>query len=284
MNKISETFIPFDLMHPNLNPDSDPFDPRGWDNFNENGESFDDEAPTAKLDFAEIQNQINQTIRDIDEDADLPSIWSTISLGGPVEPSLPTEEWNGLLLVGKAPGDAELAHNAPFTGKSGRLLDRILAHHGINRRACMITNAFRMQPLWSVDAEGRKNPNDITHFFTHDPTIANANLPRLNDRYVLSGPDQHIRDLWRLARRYKPKLIVAMGGIASWAITGDGSLKGRVGEMISHDCCGAPALITYHPAYALHKKDESMAALIAEHFGMAKTYLDSLPEDNPDAT
>ena len=224
-------------------------------------------------DFAEIDAAINDRITGLDEQADLHSGWQGISLGGPVEPYFPEDPWNGLLLVGKAPGDAEIAHGVPFTGRSGRLLDRMLAKANIERRATLITNTFRMQAPWSVNADGRKIPDDISHFFTDDPRLGNASLPSMNGRWVLVGPDDHIRDLWRLVRDRKPKVIVAMGAIAAWALTHDSTLRDRLGTPLANPCSAAPVLITYHPAYALHKQDEAIANLIATHIQLAANLL-----------
>ena len=256
----------------------DPFDPNNWDIWTEDEETQQEARLTApRRNYAEIDAAVNVAINHLDEDAELHHNWNDISLGGPVEPFMPTMPWNGILIVGKAPGDAELAHGEPFTGRSGRLLDRMLSRLKIDRPACMITNAFRMQAPWSVDADGKKQPNDVSYFFTDDPRAGNDRLPALNGRWVIKGgPDDHIRDLWRLIRDHKPRVVLAMGAIAAWAITGDGTLKDRMGQPLANPCSDAPVVLAYHPAYALHKKDEAIAALIAEHVGIARDIAASL--------
>jgi uracil-DNA glycosylase len=76
-----------------------------------------------------------------------------------------------------------------------------------------------------------------------------------------------------MIRHLKPKVVVALGEIAAWALTGDGKLTDRMGEPLPNDCSAAPVLITYRPAYALHARDEAIAALIAEHIQAAARLL-----------
>jgi uracil-DNA glycosylase len=249
----------------------DQFDPNTWDQWDvEAEEQQAKRLAFVRRDYAEIDAEVNAKINALEEAAELNSAWSSIALGGPVEPCFPTTAWNGILIVGKAPGSAEVAHGEPFTGKSGRLLDRMLAHESIDRQACMLTNTFRMEAPWGVDADGKKMPNDIRFFFTDDPREGNDRLPPLGERWVLKGPDEHVRDLWRLVRKEKPKVVVALGGVAAWALTHDGTLKGRTGEPLDNPCSPAPVIITYHPMYAIYKQDEATAALIAQHLGVAR--------------
>ena len=250
--------------------------------------TIDDIRPARKAfaagaQYAEIDADVNAAINEIEEEAGITAAWRAISLGGPVEPLFASVEWNGLLIVGKAPGDAEVAHGEPFTGPSGRLLDKLLAHQGIVRAACMMTNVFRMQASWTMSAEGAKRANDISRFFTTDASLGDTRLPPYQNQYVLKGPGEHVRELRQLIRDYPPKAIVALGSAAAWALTGDGSLADRVGEAVVADCSDAPVVITHHPAYALHKKDEQVAAEISEHLGIAARIAAGVPAGGPAA-
>jgi uracil-DNA glycosylase len=236
-----------------------------------------DQGPGGQIeeDPAAREERIKAAVVCIEEMAELHPAWSSIALGGPVEPYFPPrDEWNGILLVGKAPGEAEVAHAEPFTGRSGRLTTRLLAHAGIHRDACLITNVFRMQAPWSVDSDGRRNNDDVSHFFTDDPRRANDRLPALNGRWCLIGPDEHVRDLWRLVRSHRPWVVVALGSIAAWALTRDGTLKDRTGQPLDNDVSSAPVVITRHPAYALRKKDEGIASAIAQDLAVAREIIE----------
>jgi len=51
-----------------------------------------------------------------------------------------------LAIVGEAPGYKEAKEGMPFTGPSGRLLDMVLDHHGIDRDGTFVTNTVLCRP------------------------------------------------------------------------------------------------------------------------------------------
>lgn len=57
-----------------------------------------------------------------------------------------------VVLVGEAPGEDEDADGRPFVGRSGKLLDSLLAEHGVSRlEACWTTNVVRYRPPRNAD-------------------------------------------------------------------------------------------------------------------------------------
>jgi uracil-DNA glycosylase family 4 len=57
-----------------------------------------------------------------------------------------------VVFVGEAPGGTEDAVGQPFVGRSGKLLDRLLAEHGISRlEDCWTTNIVRYRPPGDAD-------------------------------------------------------------------------------------------------------------------------------------
>jgi DNA polymerase len=48
-----------------------------------------------------------------------------------------------LMLVGETPGDAEDKQGRPFVGPAGKLLDKLLAEAGIDRKQAYVTNAVK---------------------------------------------------------------------------------------------------------------------------------------------
>jgi len=56
------------------------------------------------------------------------------------------------MIVGEAPGRAEVAKGEPFVGKSGKLLDTVLRSVGVSRDDVYITNVVKELPL---DSEGK---------------------------------------------------------------------------------------------------------------------------------
>jgi uracil-DNA glycosylase family 4 len=56
-----------------------------------------------------------------------------------------------VMLVGEAPGASEDEQGRPFVGRSGRLLDELLAAAGLDRDAVYITNVVKARPPLNRD-------------------------------------------------------------------------------------------------------------------------------------
>jgi DNA polymerase len=126
-----------------------------------------------------------------------------------------------LLIVGEGPGHDEDLRGEPFVGRSGQLLDRMLAAIGIAREQVYITNIVKCRP-----------PNN------RDPRPEEAAQCRA---YL----DAQIRLL-------QPKIILAVGRVSAHNLL-DSKLP--VGKLIQqmHQLPGTdiPLKVTYHPAYLL---------------------------------
>ncbi|WP_114944330.1 uracil-DNA glycosylase family protein [Microvirga calopogonii] len=186
------------------------------------------------------------------------------TLAGPIAPQLPVSSWNGLAIVGEAPGRQEIINGVPFTGPAGELLNKLLDRVGIRRDETLITNCFAHQPAWSANQDGKRRNNDILNFFTLDQTAANPNLPAYRGRYLLEELASDLRATWRLLRDKKPKAILAMGSTALWGIAHLEGLTENRGQTLSTRACDAPLIATYHPAFVLHRKDDTLADRIEE--------------------
>ena len=53
---------------------------------------------------------------------------------------------SGIAVVGEAPGFQEAGRGVPFVGPSGKLLNRVLEYHGIDRQTVTLTNAVLCRP------------------------------------------------------------------------------------------------------------------------------------------
>ncbi len=125
-----------------------------------------------------------------------------------------------LMLVGEAPGRDEDLAGEPFVGRSGQLLDRLLAEElGIDRTGCYIANVVKCRP------PGNRDP-----------------LPLEVDtcRHFLESQIELVA----------PKVIVSLGNFASRTLLGVTggvtSLRGR-----AYPYRGRVLVPTFHPAYAL---------------------------------
>jgi DNA polymerase len=145
-----------------------------------------------------------------------------------------------LMFIGEAPGAEEDRQGLPFVGPAGRLLDRMLAAIGLERRDAYITNILPWRP------PGNRNPTDAE--------IA-ACLPFIVRHIALVAP----------------KILVLVGGTSAKTLlnTRDGimRLRGRwltYAEPYSGTSIAARAI--FHPAYLLRspaQKREAWQDLIA---------------------
>jgi len=132
-----------------------------------------------------------------------------------------------MLIVGIAPGADEIKTGKPFTGPSGRLLDRVLAHHGFDRAEIRLTNTVACHP------KGRKSEDPPKE------AIA-ACAPRLS------------------AELQSRQTIILLGKIAFQTVlqTREGITKARQGPARTSPLYpGARIVPTFHPAAALRASD-----------------------------
>ena len=160
----------------------------------------------------------------------------------------PQAPWNGIMVVGEAPGAEEVKQNLPFVGRSGQLLDKALAEAGILRAACFVANVFRLQPPG----------NKVDFFFASRRAAAQNTELLLEDYGAMSGKFcraafaaelQALRDVIAAER---PRAILAVGRTPLWALTGLNGISAQAGQR--HDCRFAaetPVMVTYHPSYIL---------------------------------
>lgn len=130
----------------------------------------------------------------------------------------------GLAIVGEAPGEQEVSQRRPFVGPSGHLLTQFLASYGIDRNACYLGNVCQVRPY----------NNDI------------STLARAGDE-IQAGLGQLYLDLESL----NPKVILALGGTALWALTGRDGIQTCRGSLF--DWRNRQVIATFHPAAALRE-------------------------------
>lgn len=80
-----------------------------------------------------------------------------------------------VLFVGEAPGEQEDAKGEPFVGRSGSILDTVLAEYGLDRDAVRITNSVRCRPPENRDPTDEELSNCREYLEAEiaivDPTI-----------------------------------------------------------------------------------------------------------------
>jgi uracil-DNA glycosylase len=138
-----------------------------------------------------------------------------------------------VMLIGEAPGAEEDRLGKPFVGQSGKLLDKMLATIGLQRRAVYITNVVYWRP------PGNRSPTQAE--------IA-ACQPFLERQIEL----------------LRPQVIVFLGGIAARGLLGvkEGVTKLRGRAFVYPTAAGTriPAMVTFHPAFLLRQPAQKRLA------------------------
>ncbi len=127
-----------------------------------------------------------------------------------------------LMLIGEAPGKDEDAQGAPFVGRAGQLLDRMLAAIGLTEADFYITNLVFWRP------PGNRTPS---------PEEVQVCQPFVERQIELLGP----------------QILVFLGNAAAKQLTGatEGIMKLR-GKWLNYPLgAGIRAKATLHPAYLL---------------------------------
>ncbi len=126
-----------------------------------------------------------------------------------------------LLIIGEGPGQDEDIKGEPFVGRSGQLLDKMLAAIGIARSQVFITNIVKCRP-----------PNN------RDPHVDEVQTCN----QFLQAQIKHIN----------PEIILSVGRISAHSLL---HCNDPVGHLIKemHQLPGTeiPVKVTYHPAYLL---------------------------------
>ena len=123
-----------------------------------------------------------------------------------------------IMLVGEAPGREEDLQGRPFVGRSGRILDEILARAGLMRVDLFITSVVKCRP-----------PNN--------------RVPRKKEYETCI--ETH---LWRQVEAIRPTIICLLGGVAAEALLGVNGLSEIRGKIFRRG--ELRFFPTYHPAAA----------------------------------
>ncbi len=136
-----------------------------------------------------------------------------------------------VMLVGEAPGRDEDLEGLPFVGRSGQLLDRMLAAIGLDRQSVYIANVIPWRP------PGNRTPT---------PQETEICRPFIERQIELAAP----------------KLLITLGGPSAKLLLGTSEgilrLRGNWKAHVTASGTAIPTMPTLHPAYLLrnpgHKK------------------------------
>jgi uracil-DNA glycosylase len=191
-----------------------------------------------------------------------------------VDYDFPAARPNGIVLVGEAPGAAEVRLGHPFVGRAGQLLDKMLAQAGIERKQCLVANVFRFQPPG----------NKVEHFFIfrraakrQGIAIAEA-LGQFGGAFCRKEFASEIEHLRMTLADYREKcggkvILVALGRTALWALTGENELSTNIGKPLPCRLLpDATVIPTFHPAFIL-RGNRARQEEWRGHFARAANFL-----------
>lgn len=177
-----------------------------------------------------------------------------------------------LMIIGEAPGEEEDRIKVPFAGMSGELLNQLLRQSGFERGVIRekgklpfyysefhVTNVFATRPpdndlkLWT------RTKTELKQMGLSDV----GRLPPINKRYLLPQYEPEVKRLHAEIAEIKPDLIIALGGTALWALTGDSRITMNRGTFftprdITQAACSyfpTRAIASFHPAAILRQWD-----------------------------
>jgi DNA polymerase len=198
------------------------------------------------------------------EEVAVPALSPKVDYDPPADPL----RWNGIILVGEAPGADEVRQGHPFVGRSGQLLDKILAKASIARKECLVANVFRFQPPG----------NKVDHFFLSRRAAKQQGIALAEEygpfgsafcRAEFASELAHLQKTIEDYRKRREKIIlIALGRTPLWALTGANGLLEKIGKPLP--CRLAPSLTvipTFHPSFILRgnwaRQDEWLAHLVS---------------------
>lgn len=148
---------------------------------------------------------------------------------------------SGIMLVGDSPWVSEIASGKPFAGMAGGYLNRTLWRLNAQRQDFTITNAMWCKPP-------RLGWTDHPARYPEAIAALRQCRPYLSD----------------LVRATKPRVLLAMGGVALLRTTGYTGLENRHSYVHQgvEDLDGLPVVPTYHPSYIMQGKQKLTPAFM----------------------
>lgn len=142
-----------------------------------------------------------------------------------------------LLLIGEAPGESEDASARPFIGRSGKLLEKMLATISLRREDVFITSIVKCRPTLP-GPRGLKNRAPDAREIAH----------------CRSYLDEQVEIL-------QPRVILALGSLAAKSFLGKQTMISKERGNWSQGPLGIPLMVTFHPAYLLRQTGGEIEAV-----------------------
>ncbi len=150
-----------------------------------------------------------------------------------------------LMIVGEAPGEKEVLEGSPFVGPSGYLLDKVLSEAGLLRGQAFLTNVCRERPPG----------NDVSEWIAETLKARTAAHSLIKGKWVNDKIRFGLDRLeWEIGE-CKPHVVIALGNLALWALTGKWGVRKWRSSIIQAELNGHKFKVipTIHPAGVLRE-------------------------------
>lgn len=173
-----------------------------------------------------------------------------------------------VMIVGEAPGAEEEARGIPFVGASGAELNKMLGEAGIARSECFVTNVCNVRPP----------NNDISKFIAKAKKDRTPAHVLLRDKWVTKEIVDGYNQLQVAIKSVSPSIILTLGNLPFWALTGLWGITKWRGSMLYYDKT-YKLIPTIHPASVL--REWSQRAIVVSDLRRAARFKDGSPYPKP---
>lgn len=141
-----------------------------------------------------------------------------------------------LVAIGEAPGADEEALGQNFIGYAGQYLRRLIRKHVTNPDEVLYLNVSRFQPPGNdIKAYIKPLPKKLPRGWDVNP-YGDADLlgpfEIYSNKIVCPFIPKHIRQLYDEIEAAKPRVVLALGGTALWALTGKEPIGDWMGSVL----------------------------------------------------
>lgn len=169
-----------------------------------------------------------------------------------------------IMFVGEAPGKEEELQGKPFVGSSGRLLSQLCNSVGLPvERPSASAQPREMERTWASSGifttnvlRQRPKGNDVKLMFANKTEAKKEGLSMYLGQYPRQPVLDGVAQLEEEISNVQPNVIVAIGGTALWALTGQtGITAWRGSQMLSREIAGRWYYVVpiLHPAAVLRQ-------------------------------
>lgn len=168
-----------------------------------------------------------------------------------------------VMIVGEFPGEQEILRGEPFVGASGAELSKMLHDAGIMRSECFLTNVARSRPFANdIETWICKTKKDIAAHATA------VDWQWCGDRLVHQTIADGIDLLRQEIELVQPNVILALGNLSMWALTGKWGCGDWRGSLLQCTLVPGPKVIPSLPPASVLRQ-WAMRAVVVQDFRRA---------------